>query len=455
MIKKLISKDKTFYKTVAGIAVPIALQGLITTGVNMMDTIMIGMVGETELSAVSLANTFIHIYQILCMGIGLGASVLVARYYGMGDKTSMQKSVSIMTRLCIGIAALFAIATFLFPTQIMQIYTSEKRIIANGVKYLRWSVVTYFLLGLSLTSTIILRNVGKVQMPLFTSIGACLVNVGANYIFIFGKFGAPAMGVAGAAVGTLIARIFEFVIIDGYLWFKDTAIEFRLKNFFMPVGGLWKEYIRISIPVLISDGILALGNNSVAMVIGRLGESFVAANAITSVTQQLSSVLIQGFSQAGAIVTGHTLGEGKREKAQEQGYALLGLGFFFGLVSAGIIMLISEPMIRAYNVSPETAELARELMDAISIIVWFQATNSIMTKGTLRGGGDTKVLMIADNVFLWVFSLPLGILAGLVLHLPAFWIYIFLKIDQIMKCVWCVLRLNSGKWIKKIESYAE
>lgn len=360
-----------------------------------------------------------------------------------------------MTRLCIGIAALFAIATFLFPTQIMQIYTSEKRIIANGVKYLRWSVVTYFLLGLSLTSTIILRNVGKVQMPLFTSIGAFLVNVGANYIFIFGKFGAPAMGVAGAAVGTLIARIFEFVIIDGYLWFKDTAIEFRLKNFFMPVGGLWKEYIRISIPVLISDGILALGNNSVAMVIGRLGESFVAANAITSVTQQLSSVLIQGFSQAGAIVTGHTLGEGKREKAQEQGYALLGLGFFFGLVSAGIIMLISEPMIRAYNVSPETAELARELMDAISIIVWFQATNSIMTKGTLRGGGDTKVLMIADNVFLWVFSLPLGILAGLVLHLPAFWIYIFLKIDQIMKCVWCVLRLNSGKWIKKIESYAE
>ena len=455
MIKKLISKDKTFYKTVAGIAVPIALQGLITTGVNMMDTIMIGMVGETELSAVSLANTFIHIYQILCMGIGLGASVLVARYYGMGDKTSMQKSVSIMTRLCIGIAALFAIATFLFPTQIMQIYTSEKRIIANGVKYLRWSVVTYFLLGLSLTSTIILRNVGKVQMPLFTSIGAFLVNVGANYIFIFGKFGAPAMGVAGAAVGTLIARIFEFVIIDGYLWFKDTAIEFRLKNFFMPVGGFWKEYIRISIPVLISDGILALGNNSVAMVIGRLGESFVAANAITSVTQQLSSVLIQGFSQAGAIVTGHTLGEGKREKAQEQGYALLGLGFFFGLVSAGIIMLISEPMIRAYNVSPETAELARELMDAISIIVWFQATNSIMTKGTLRGGGDTKVLMIADNVFLWVFSLPLGILAGLVLHLPAFWIYIFLKIDQIMKCVWCVLRLNSGKWIKKIESYAE
>lgn len=455
MLGKLICKDKTFYKTVAGIAVPIALQGLITTGVNMMDTIMIGAVGETELSAVSLANQFIQIYQILCMGIGLGASVLVSRYYGMGDKVSMQKSVSVMSRICISIAALFAIVTFLIPEQIMRIYTSEPLIIANGVKYLKWSVVTYFLLGLSLTGTIILRNVGKVHMPLITSIGAFFVNVGANYIFIFGKFGVPAMGVAGAAVGTLIARIFEFLIIDGYLWFKESTIEFRLKNFFMPVGGLWKEYIRISIPVLISDGILALGNNSVAMVIGRLGASFVAANAITSVTQQLSSVLIQGFSQAGAIITGYTLGEGDVEKAQEQGYALLGLGFFFGLVSAGIIMLISEPMIRAYHVSPETAELARELMNAISIIVWFQATNSIMTKGTLRGGGDTKVLMVADSIFLWLCSLPLGILAGLVLHLPAFWIYICLKIDQIMKCVWCVFRLKSGKWIKKIESYAE
>lgn len=455
LIKKLISKDKTFYRTVAGIAIPIALQGLITTGVNMMDTVMIGMVGETELSAVSLANTFIHIYQILCMGIGIGASVLVARYYGMGDKASMQKSVSIMTRLCIGIAALFAIVTFLFPEQIMQIYTSDDIIIAKGTEYLRWSVITYFLLGLSLTGTIILRNVGKVQMPLFTSIIAFFVNVGANYIFIFGKFGVPAMGIAGAAIGTLVARIFEFVIINGYLWFKDTIIEFRLKNLFMPVGNLWKVYIKISIPVLISDGILALGNNSVAMIIGRLGESFVAANAITSVTQQLSSVLIQGFSQAGAIVTGHTLGEGDKEKAQDQGYAFLGIGFLFGLVSAVIITIISEPMIRAYNVSSETAELARELMNAISIIVWFQATNSIMTKGTLRGGGDTKVLMIADNVFLWIFSLPLGILAGLVFHLPAFWIYIFLKIDQIMKCIWCILRLKSGKWIKKIESSTE
>lgn len=451
----LISRDKKFYRQVAGIAVPIALQGFITTGVNMMDTLMIGIVGETQLSAVSLANQFISIYQILCMGIGMGASVLVARYYGMRDRDSLKKTVAIMVRLCVGMAALFCLVTAFFPEWIMGIYTVEDAIISNGVRYLEYSVITYFLLGLSLTSTIVLRNVQKVKLPLYTSIGAFFINVGANYVFIFGKFGFPEMGVAGAAVGTLIARVFEFGMICGYLFLRDQEIGVRISDVFQKVGNLWREYIRISVPVLLSDGILAIGNNSVAMVIGRLGESFVAANAVTAMTQQLSTTVIQGFSQAGAIVTGYTLGEGDKDKAREQGYAFLGIGILFGAIGAGIIMLIAEPMITAYNLSAQTQEIARELMRAISLIVLFQATNSIMTKGVLRGGGDTKILMVADNIFLWVASIPLGILAGLVLHLPAFWIYFFLKVDQVLKAVWCVLRLRSGKWIKKIKSSSE
>lgn len=452
MFRSLIIKDTAFYKNVAKIAIPIALQGLITTGVNMMDTIMVGVVGETQLSAVSLANQFISIFHIFCMGIGMGASVLVARYYGMRDSFSLKKTVAIMLRLCLALSLLFCVATIFLPEQIMKIYTTEADIISYGIRYLKYSVITYFLLGLSLTCTIVLRNVGQVKIPLYTSIVAFFVNIGANYIFIFGKFGVPKMDVAGAAMGTLIARIFEFAVICGYLFLKDKEIGFRIKDLLKPVGALWKEYIRISIPVLISDGILALGNNSVAMVIGRLGESFVAANAVTAVTQQLSSVFTQGFSQAGAIVTGYTLGMGDREKAHRQGYAFLGLGFLFGLVAAVIILCISEPMINAYNLSAETERITRQLMWSISVIILFQATNSIMTKGVLRGGGDTKMLMLTDNIFLWVASIPLGILAGLVLHLPAFWIYFFLKIDQMLKAVWCVIRLKSGKWIKKIRS---
>ena len=428
----LFIKDKEFYKSVAKIAIPVALQGLITTGVNVMDTVMVGMVGETQLSAVSLANQFINIFHIFCMGIGMGASVLVARYYGMNDKPALKKTLSIMFRLCLAMSTLFAVATAVAPKLIMRIYTNDSSIINYGVEYLNYSIVTYFLLGLALTSTIVLRNVGQVRIPLYTSVAAFFVNVGANYIFIFGKFGAPEMGVAGAAVGTLISRIFEFAVICGYLFFKDKEIGFRIRHLFEPVGKLWREYIRMSIPVLVSDGILALGNNSVAMVIGRLGESFVAANAVTTVTQQLSSVFIQGFSQSGAIVTGRTLGEGEKEKAFRQGYAFLGLGIVFGAIAAVIAFVISEPMILAYDLSEETRDLARQLMLAICVIIFFQATNSIMTKGVLRGGGDTKMLMLADNIFLWIASVPLGILAGFVLHLPAFWIYFFRVIIPII-----------------------
>ena len=456
-MQNLLEKDKSFYKKVAKIAIPIALQGLITTGVNMMDTIMVGAVGETELSAVSLANQFITIFHIFCMGIGMGASVLVARYYGMNDKSSLRKTVSIMLKLCLIMSLIFCVVTFFAPRTIMKIYTTEENIISLGIDYLKYSIFTYFLLGLSLTCTIVLRNVGQVKIPLYTSIASFFINIGANYVFIFGfkPLNINKMGVAGAAIGTLVARIFEFAIICGYLFFKDKEIGFRIRHLLTPVGALWREYIRISIPVLISDAILALGNNSVAMVIGRLGESFVAANAVTAVAQQLSSVMIQGFSQAGAIITGYTLGEGDKEKANRQGYSFLLIGGIFGVVAALIITVISAPLISAYNLSEETRILAKELMLSISIIIVFQATNSIMTKGVLRGGGDTKVLMLADNIFLWVASIPLGILAGLVLHLPAFWIYFAIKIDQVLKAFWCVIRLRSGKWIKKIKGEAE
>ena len=458
---KLFQNDPKFYKSVFSLALPIALQSLITIGVNMLDTIMVGSLGETALSATSLANSFISIYQIFCMGLGMGASVLVSRYWGMKKAAdgheeeagrALKQTVCLMLRLTVGLAAIFALITFFLPGLIMKTYTSEEEIIRLGDIYFRWSVITYFFLGTSLVSTIVLRSVGQVRLPLYVSIGAFFVNLGANYVFIFGKLGAPRMEVAGAALGTLIARLFEAGMILGYLFGVDKKISFRIRDLFMKTSSLIGEYIRISIPVLVSDAILAIGNNSVAMVIGHLGAAFVAANAITSVTQQLSTVVIQGVSQAGAIVTGQTLGLGDKKRTMQQGWMFLGLGFALGTISAIFIMAASHPIISAYNVSAETVNIAGQLMAAISLIIIFRATNSIMTKGVLRGGGDTKMLMLADNIFLWTLAIPLGILSGFLFHWPAFWIYVALKSDDIVKTLWCVTRLRSEKWIKKIST---
>ena len=458
---KLFQNEPKFYKGVFALALPIALQSLISIGVNMLDTIMVGSLGENALSATSLANSFISIYHIFCMGLGMGASVLVSRYWGMKKAAdgheeeaghALKQTVCLMLRITVGLAALFALATLFMPSLLMKMYTSDEEIIRLGDIYFRWSIITYFFLGTSLVSTIVLRSVGQVRLPLYVSIGAFFVNLCANYAFIFGKFGAPRMEIAGAALGTLIARLFEAIMIVGYLFFVDKKIQFRVKDLFMKTSSLIGEYIRISIPVLISDAILAIGNNSVAMVIGHLGAAFVAANAITSVTQQLSTVVIQGVSQAGAIVTGQTLGLGDKKKTMQQGWMFLGLGFALGALSAIFILAVSKPIISTYNVSEETVNIAGQLMAAISLIIIFRATNSIMTKGVLRGGGDTKMLMLADNIFLWVLSIPFGILAGFVFHWPAFWIYVALKSDDIVKTFWCLLRLKSEKWIKKIST---
>ena len=446
---------KDLYIKMARIAIPVSLQQLITVGINLMDTIMLSSMGDAQLSASSLAGQFITLFQICCMGIGMGASVLTSRFWGMKDQNSLKKAITIMLRFCLVFAAVFTVATIAVPSLIMKIYTPDAPIIDYGVVYLRWMIPTYFCMGLSLTCTIVLRTVGQVRIPLVCSVIAFFVNVFCNWVFIFGKLGAPRMEIAGAALGTLIARVFELAFICGYFFFRDKRIAYRLRDLTINCRDLVAEYFRVSIPVLISDSLLALGNNAVAMIMGRIGQAFVAANSVTVVVQQLSSVMTTGIANASGIITGHTMGEGDYEKAQRQGYTFLILGFLIGCAAALIILILRSPIINYYDVSPEAKAIAYDLMDAIIIIVIFQSMNSILTKGVLRAGGDTKFLMLGDILFLWVASIPLGALAGLVFGWSSFWIYTMLKIDQIIKCVWCYFRLKSGKWLKKIHKAGE
>lgn len=449
---QLFVRDKKFYQTLAAFALPIAAQQLITVGVNMADNIMLGQLGETSMSGATLANNFISLFQIMCMGFGMGASVLTSRFYGMKERNSLKKAINIMFRLELIVATLFAVATALIPGKIMGMFTTDADIIRAGTGYLLISIPCYYLNGYAMTTSIVLRSVGKATIPLMSSIYSFFINIFFNWMFIFGHLGAPEMGVNGAALGTLIARVVEFSITMGYLLLKDQNIQMRIKDLLMNTRDLYGEYIRISIPVLVSDTLLGLGNVAVSTVMGHIGAAFVAANAITTVTMQLSTVVIQGISQASCTITGITLGEGESEKAQQQGVTFAAIGFLIGAVGCGLILLLRGPIIGAYKILPETKALAYELMDAVAIVVLFQSANSILTKGVLRGGGDTKFLMVADILFLWVCSIPLGALAGLVFHWPGFWIYTMLKIDQFIKAIWCLFRLKSGKWIKKIKS---
>lgn len=453
MIKNYIETDRVFYKRLLTIAVPVILQSLITTGVNLVDNIMLGQLTETALSGSTQANQFIMLFTFAIMGISMGASVLSSRYWGAKDLTALKKVITIALRCGLVLGLVFTLADIFLPRAIMGLYFRADAVgeLEAGVTYLRWSTACFFLMAVSFVLTNILRSINLSNVPLLASICAFGVNIGANYVLIFGKLGFPEMGVAGAALGTVIARIVETGIIL-VCFLGNKRFRYRLKDLLLPCGDLVMDFLRISVPVMLSDCLLGLGDNVLAIIMGQIGSSFVSANSITVLVQRISTIFISGLSFSGCFLTGQTLGEGRLEAARKQGDTYLLLGAVVGVLAAVVIQLISGSVIDVYKITDETKAVARQLMNALCIIVVFRSTNSILTKGVLRGGGDTRFLLVADMSTMWLVAVPLGLLGGLVFHLPAFYTYLFLYSDQIIKAVWCVFRLHSGKWIKKIST---
>ena len=434
------------------LAIPVVLQNMITIAVNLLDTIMLGNYGEIQLSGASLANEMINLYQILCMGIGGGAAVLTAQYWGAGDTRALRKVIAIMVRISMGIAVVFSLAALLIPDTLMYIYTDDPAIVAKGAIYFRISAVSFLFMGLSQTLTIVLRSVRLVKIPLYTSLLTFAVNLFLNWVFIFGKLGAPELQIAGAALATTVARFVEVLVIGVYTFAVDKRIGLKVRDLFTRCGEYFGNYLHYSVPVIISDFLLGMGNTMSSVIMGHLGASFVAANAIITQMTRLSTVMNQGIGNAGSILTGNTLGEKKPEKAYDQAITFFVLSLLVGAAASVFLLAVCPWIIGTYNITAETTQVAYALMHAISIMVIFQATQSMLTKGVLRGGGDTRFLMVADILFMWLASLPLGYLAGFVWHLSPFWIYLLLKIDYLIKTLLCLWRLRSRKWIRMVDA---
>ena len=344
-MKVSIIKEPEFYKSVIRIMLPVALQQAINMGVNMMDTMMLGSFGEIQLSASSLANQYYNFFTILCMGIIGGSSVLAAQYWGAGEKEKVRETFNMALRLSAGVAVLFMILTWVFPGPIMSIYTSEEEVIVQGIRYLKITAFIFVIHGTSLVAAQLMRSVGQAHLGLIVSIISFVVNIGANYIFIFGKFGMPRMEIAGAALGTLIARGAEFITTFFYILVKDKSLGLRICHLIKsPSAAFYRSYFRLGAPVLVSDSLLGLGGNIVSVVLGHMGAAVVASNAICQVVDRLCTVVIQGVSNASGIITGQTLGTGNRKKAMEQGETF----YFFSIVfvpvrSADCICLYIKP----------------------------------------------------------------------------------------------------------------
>lgn len=446
--------DCSLYPEILKLGIPIAGQSLIAVGMNVADTVMLGKMGDAQISAASMAGQYVTLFLACVMGLGMGVSVLTNRYWGMGDRENLHRSVTVMLRWELLLALIFAVIGMAFPRFVMRIFTKDAETVAAGVTYLRWLTPCYVCIAFSQGCTLVLRSAGKLLVPLVSAGAALGLNVLLNYLLIDGNGGVPRLEIGGAAIATSAAWLFQFVTTCGYFFFVERNIGYRLEELRRDCSAIMPEYLRISLPVLISDGLLGLGSSVISIVMGQMGPTFAAANSVTVVVIQLSTVLHHGMAGAAGVITGCTMGQGEFEKAEARGYAFVVIAFAVGLGAAVGIALLRRPVLLYYQVSGEAKELAWQLMKVIPVFVVVQSVNGVLTKGVLRAGGDTRFLMVADILFLWTVSIPLGLLGAFVLQWPAVVVYEVMKLDQLLKCGWCLWRLRSGKWRKNIKGNA-
>ena len=298
------SENRQFYKKMLWIAGPVMLQQAINLSVNLTDNIMVGKLQEEAISGVALGNQFYFLFQIFCMGLGGGSAVMVGQLWGKKDVERIRKVITLMLRICIAVALAFTVATWFLTPQIMGIYTPNDGIIEEGVKYLKVMAFVFLIHGIALNLTIVYRAAGVVWLAMISSLCSFGLNIFFNWVFIFGNLGAPKMGVAGAALGTLIARALEFVIVVGFLLLKEKGVQYKLRYLFQPCMEVFKDFGRLSVPVIISDIMLQLGNNMIAIIMGHMPNEkiMVSANNITANSVQLCTFMILGLSNAASVM---------------------------------------------------------------------------------------------------------------------------------------------------------
>lgn len=443
--------DKGFYKSLLAIAIPIALQNVISFGVQMLDTVMVGSLGDVPLSAVSLANQFFFVFMVFGFGIASGGAVLISQYWGKGNVDAVRRIMGISLRCIVIVSILFMLAGSAFPKEILRIFSKDEVVVAMGADYLKLVIFSYLFSGVASCYLNTLRGTENVKLSTFVYLVSFFVNGFFNYCFIFGKFGFPEMGAAGAAVGTIIARVSEFAIVMVYGNFIEKKVGFRIKHFFKTERELFPDFIRHSLPVIGSELIWSLGAVTQTAIIGNLSTSFVAANSISGVLQQLAMVMMFGIGNAAAVLMGKTVGAGEYEKAKKMGRTFLLLALGVGIISAGLILVLRNPMLSIYrDVTPETKALAFEIMGVMACLMVGTAVEITSIGGILRGSGDTNVAFAIDAGCTWGVGVTMGYLAGYVWHFPLILVFVCLRTDMLVRIVLCLIRILRGKYIKNV-----
>lgn len=445
--------DKAFYRTFVILTLSLALQNLLTYSVNLADNIMLGRFSQDALSGASLCNQLQFFLQMLVQGVGEGVVVLGARYWGKKDLKPIPDIIGAGLRFGVSIAAVLFVLALLFPTQIIRLMTNDPVIMEQAVQYLQIICFTYVIFALTNMLTASLRSIGIVKIGYIISASTLCINICLNYVLIYGHFGAPALGVRGAAIATLVSRTVELLIVIWFLKFREHTLRLNWRKLLFIDTSYIKDYIHVSLPMLVTQTMWGASSIIQTAILGNMENAamVVPANSISVLVFQILSVVGYGAASAAAIMTGRTLGEGHKERIDQTAFTFQIMFCIIGVFTGLIILLSRGPVLQIYNtLSPEAAELTRQFITVLAITSVGTCYQMAADCGILRAGGDTKFAMWNNIVFVWIICLPCAALSAFVFHFSPVVVFFCLKMEQLGKCPVIFLRVRSKKWIKQI-----
>lgn len=443
-------RDASFYRTFFPLLLVIVLQQLAALAVNLVDNIMLGRYSELALSGASLVNQLQFTLQQIAAGIGIGIVVLAAQYWGQKRTEPIKKIISLGVKCGFFSGVLFFAISQLAPAGVLGLFTRDTEVIAEGVRYLKVICWTYPVFGLSNSLMYALQSVETAMIGTVMSCSTICINVCLNYCLIYGNFGAPELGIVGAAVATLVSRLVELGIILVYILFLDKKLHMKLWELLRWDGTYLQDYLKVSTPIVISGLLWGVAQAAQTAIPGHMSATAIAANSIAIILFEIFAVLGAACANTASVVTGKTIGAGKLDKVKAYSKTMQGIFLLGGLFSGGMLFWCKDWIVNFYTVSPAVKAMAVDFMTVLSVASIGSCYEYPVEGGIIAGGGSTKYAAVVDNLFMWLFTIPSAALSAFVFQFPPVVTFAFLKADQILKCIPNFITCNRYRWVKRL-----
>lgn len=445
-------RDKQFYKTIFRLSLPAAFQSAMSLLVVMADNVMVTRTGEYALSAVAQSNAITTFVTALLGGFATGGVVLISQYWGKRDMKRIRTVCAVSAAMCTLAALVCMLFVLLFPQQLLRVVVNsgETQVISLAMQYLPIVCLSYLPYALTCAFVAMLKGVEVVRVTLYTTCLSLLTNVTLNYVLIFGRLGLPALGVTGAAIATVIARMVELLVVCIYVFRVQKVLPLRPRDLLRSERWAWKDYARYGMPVGLTDAQWALVCLLKAVILGQLGKTMIDATSVTDMMMNLGTMFTFALAGGACVVVGKAVGARDYERVRTYANTIQMLFLGIGVVMSALVFLLKTPFVSLYSLNDDTRTLAVQMISLCSVTLIGTSYHASCFVGINRGAGDNRFVMLVDTICGWCVVLPVAFLAAFVLHWPLAVVYFCTRIDQCYKWLIAFLRLRGNKWIKNV-----